>query len=121
MGQDKGKHRESGHRNPEIDTPWWISTQGGNFFTILAAVAIQFSIIFLPLVGPAGSTTPHASKNMGAWLSIILLAVLFSGVAFYSKMTRRKQDASPTPFWSPMLLLASLALLVAWATGWLQT
>ncbi len=92
----------------------------GNYLTIAAAVTFQFVLILLPLVGPAGSIAPHASKNFAAFLSVVLLALVLSGLAVFSKVKRRRIDGSPLPFLSMALTGASLFVLFALFTGLLS-
>jgi hypothetical protein len=92
----------------------------GNYLTIAAAIVLQFVVILLPLVGPAGSVAPNAAKNFAAFLSVLLLAILLSGLAVYSKMRRRQVDGSPMPLWSPVLLAVSLFILFALFAGLLS-
>lgn len=92
----------------------------GNYMTIAAAIVFQFVLILLPLVGPAGSIAPHAAKNFVSFLLVLLLAIVLSGLAVYSKLKRRQQDGSPLPYWSMALCGASLFLLFALFAGLLR-
>lgn len=115
----RDKDTGTAHVTP-VASPWWMSPAFGNYLTIAAAVAVQFSIILLPLVGPSGAVAPHAFKNAVAWLSVLVLAIVLSGLALYSKIERRRCDGSPLPLWSVGLLAVSVILLLAWMTGSLR-
>jgi hypothetical protein len=76
---------------------FWARPQTGNYLTILAAAALQFNIILLPLVGPAGVNAPHATKNFIAFLAALSFTTLISALALYSKLRRKALDQSPMP------------------------
>lgn len=117
------KRKRTGTKPVQKNDPalkWWMQPLAGNVFTIASAVVLQFSIILLPLVGPAGSAAPHATKNWLAWHAVLLTALILGGAAFYSKVQRRRIDGSRIPVMAPVLLGISLFLLVSQAAGWLR-
>lgn len=112
------KQKPAAPRQEEV--AWFFRPHVGNYLTIAAAVALQFTIILLPLVGPAGAVVPHANKNAVAWVAVAVLALLLSGTAFYSKWQRHRQDGSPVPIWSVGLCVVSTVLLLAFVSGALR-
>lgn len=101
----------------DVGTDWLQHPSTGNYLTIGGAIVLQFVIILLSLVGPAGSVAPHARQNLVAFLSVLLLAILLSALAVYSKFKRRQKDGSPVPIWSAALLAVSLFILFALLAG----
>ncbi len=99
---------------------WFVRPLVGNCLTIGAGVALQFVIILLPLVGPAGSQTVHARANAVSWLAVLALAGTLSGLAWWSKMQRRRLESGPFPWWSTGLLSLSGLFLLAFMTGLLR-
>lgn len=99
---------------------WWALPIVGNVVTIAAAIFLQFTIILLPLVGPAGAVAPHASKNVIAWHAVLFTAMGLSGLALISKLQRRTEDASRFPLLSAAMLGVTVFLLLARASGWLS-
>ncbi len=89
----------------------------GNCLTLLAAISFQFMIIMLPLVGPSGVQAPHARENFITYLGVVLLTLALSSLAFYSKMKRRRLDASSFPYISGGLTAGSLFFLTAAVLG----
>ncbi len=122
MGQakQKGEKRRPPPEAVAMETDLFSRPATGNYLTIAAAIVLQFVIILLPLVGPAGSIAPHAQKNFVAFLSVLLLAIALSALAVYSKFRRRQVDGSPMPLWSPALLVVSLFILFALFAGLLS-
>ena len=123
MGQAKRKQQKQEDGREATAEPvggGWCSPALDNYLTIVAAVAFQFVVILLPLVGPAGSATPHATQNRLAWLGVLAIALALSGLAFFSKLQRRRQDGSPFPVWSTALLAGSLFFMVAHFGGLLK-
>lgn len=95
--------------------PWWMRPTIGNLLIIGAAIALQFTIILLPLVGPAGAIAPHALINMLAWHAVLFLAMGLSGLSLWSKLKRRSQDQSPFPVLSAAILgITVFFLLMHW-------
>ena len=95
---------------------------------ILGAVAMAVGMI-LPLVGKAamgGSGSPGAGPAPTLWknlvfFSVMLMVTLLTGVlAFYSKWLRRREDHSPFPLVTAILLGLTLAILIAFTTGSLR-
>jgi hypothetical protein len=92
----------------------------GRYLTLAGAVAFQFLVILLPLVGPSGAYTSHAAQNRIAWWAVGLLALTLSGAAFYLKGVRTRGTDRPFPVWTAALLGATLFLLLAEAAGLLR-
>lgn len=99
---------------------WWALPMVGNVVTIAAAISLQFTIILLPLVGPAGAVAPHATQNRIAWHLVLFIAMGLSLLALLSKLKRRTEDASRFPLLSTAMLGVTLFLFVAQAAGWLS-
>jgi len=95
----------------------WSLPQTGNYLTIAAAVALQFTVILLPLVGPAGVMAPHAQKNFYAFLAAISFTSLLSGLALFSKIRRMSVDHSPMPKISLALCMVCLWMYYALFRG----
>jgi hypothetical protein len=120
MGKAQQKKRGGTHHKQavaEVSTWGWSHPVLGNYLTIAAAVCLQFTIILLPLVGPAGSVAPHAWKNLIAWRAMVFLTMAMSGMALYSKLQRRRQDGSRLPLISIALLGVSVFLFFAQMAG----
>ncbi len=92
----------------------------GTTLTVLAGISFQVTCILLPLVGPAGAVTPHARQNFIAFLAVLLVTLLLSVAATFSKLARREVDGSPLPLFSITLSGLSLFLLVALLLGLLK-
>lgn len=99
---------------------WFAHRLVGNFLIIGAGVTMQFVIILLPLVGPAGSQTVHARANALSWLAVLTLASALSGLAWWSKWRRRQVEQGPYPWLSTGLLSLSGLFWVAFMTGILR-
>ncbi len=124
MGQAAKKNQKQPKLPPpgnEVEVAeWWALPMVGNVITIAAAISLQFTIILLPLVGPAGAVAPHATKNSIAWHFILFVAMGLSVLALLSKLKRRTEDASRFPLLSTAMLGVTLFLFVAQAAGWLS-
>ena len=120
----KGKEKAGAASNPVAPSAealaWWMRPTMGNFLIISAAIALQFTIILLPLVGPAGAIAPHAFVNMLAWHAVLFLAMGLSGLSLWSKLKRRSQDQSPFPLLSAALLGVTVFFLLAHWMGLLR-
>ena len=99
---------------------WFMHRVVGNCLAIAAGVVMQFVIILLPLVGPAGSQTVHARANALSWLAVLALAAGLSGLAWWSKMQRRRVELGPFPWLSTGLLSLSGLFFLAFMTGILR-
>lgn len=122
MAKTQTRNGKRGEAVAEMPTgeDLFVRPATGNYLTIAAAVTFQFVIILLPLVGPAGSIAPHATKNFAAFLSVLLCSIALSGLAVYSKLKRCRIDGSPWPLWSFVLLGASIFVLFALLAGLLS-
>ena len=98
----------------------------GQVLSILFGLLFLFQCMILPLVGKAamgGSGSPGAGpaatvwKNQLFFLVMLLLTLAAGGAAFYAKWLRRQADGSPFPRTTAGLLVLTLALLLAFATG----
>ena len=114
-GTEAGNRRLAEPRTAGYVRPWV-----GNGLTVAAGVALQFTIILLPLVGPTGARTAHARLNAVSWLAVLAVALGLSLWALWTKWQRRRFDGSPFPKWSAGLVLVSCWLLVAFVFGWLR-
>ncbi len=103
---------------PKVD--WWRRPTVGNILVIGAAISLQFTIILLPLVGPAGSVAPHALQNKLAWHAVLLTCIALGLLATFSKLGRRKEDQSRFPFLSVLIVGIGVLLLILQATGALR-
>ena len=119
MGKAARKHQKKPVAAVAVEE-WWALPVVGNIVTISAAIALQFTIILLPLVGPAGAIAPHATKNVVAWHAVLFTAMGLSVLALLSKLKRRTEDASRFPLLSTAMLGATLFLFVAQAAGLLR-
>lgn len=91
----------------------------GDTLSVLAGLSFFFNCMSLPLVGPAGSRAPYASKNFSFFLGMLMLTIVLSALATFLKIARRKKDNSPFPFWSSALCGACVVLLVLLVSGML--
>lgn len=98
----------------------------GETLSTLFGLLFLFQCMILPLVGKAamgGSGSPGAGpaatvwKNQLFFLVMLLLTLAAGGAAFYAKWLRRQADGSPFPRTTAGLLVLTLALLLAFATG----
>ncbi len=119
-GKDKAGAASRPATEPAETLAWWMSPMIGNLLIIGAAIALQFTIILLPLVGPAGAIAPHAFVNMMAWHAVLFLAMGLSGLSLWSKLKRRSQDQSPFPLLSTALLGVTVFFLLAHWMGLLR-
>ena len=119
-GKDKAGAASRPATEPAETLAWWMSPMIGNLLIIGAAIALQFTIILLPLVGPAGAIAPHAFVNMMAWHAVLFLAMGLSGLSLWSKLKRRSQDQSPFPLLSAALLGVTVFFLLAHWMGLLR-
>ena len=102
------------------------SPLAGQVLSVLFGLLFLFQCMILPLVGKAamgGSGSPGAGpaatvwKNQLFFLVMLLLTLAAGGAAFYAKWLRRQADGSPFPRTTAGLLVLTLALLLAFATG----
>lgn len=100
--------------------PFWARPAVGTALAILSGLSFLFLCMLLPLVGPSGAAAPHAAMNFYAFLGVLLLCFGLAVLAVYSKLKRRRIDASPLPFNSLALCLLCLVLLVALLSGLLK-
>ncbi len=98
----------------------------GQVLAVIFGLLFLFQCMILPLVGKAamgGSGSPGAGpaatvwKNQLFFLVMLLLTLAAGGAAFYAKWLRRQADGSPFPRTTAGLLVLTLALLLAFATG----
>lgn len=120
MGRARDKQNSQGRPSTAMVEEWWALPVVGNIVTIAAAVALQFTIILLPLVGPAGAVAPHAAKNLVAWHAVLFVAMGLSVLALLSKLKRRSEDASRFPLLSSAMVVVTVFLLVARFAGLLS-
>lgn len=101
----------------------------GQVLAVAFALLFLFQCMILPLVGKAamgGSGSPGAGPAPTLWknlvfFSVMLMVTLLTGVlAFYSKWLRRREDHSPFPLVTAILLGLTLAILIAFTTGSLR-
>lgn len=92
----------------------------GTGLTIASGLSFLLLCMVLPLVGKAGVETVHYTKNLIAFLLVLLVTGALSGLAVYSKLQRRHEDGSPLPKFSMAILSLSGLLLVALLTGLLK-
>ena len=101
----------------------------GTFFTVTAGLAFLVLCMILPIVGPAamrgsgspGATTAEwATKNYMAFLGVLIICLVLSALAVWSKFARRKIDNSPLPKFSIGLFGLCVLILVALVSGLLK-
>ena len=97
--------------------PFFARDAVGDFFTLLALIGFFYLCMLLPLVGPAGATSPHAHANFVSFLVALMVAVLLASLGLMSKLQRRKFDQSPFPKISAGLI----AFMVIWVRSNLAT
>ena len=93
---------------------------------VLFGLLFLFQCMILPIVGPAAmrgsgspgaGAAPHAHWNFIAFLAMLLVTLSVGGLAYYSKMLRRKVDGSPRPYFTMGLLAVSGCMLIALLLG----
>jgi hypothetical protein len=89
----------------------------GSALTAAAGVSFFFTLMLLPLVGRAGSSSPNADKNQLGFLAVLGLTFILAVLATWVKMLRRSGDKSPIPYWSLALCVLCAALCVLLLTG----
>jgi hypothetical protein len=89
----------------------------GSVLTVASGISFFFNCMLLPLVGPAGSRVPYASKNKLAFSGALLLTFMLGVLATWSKLARRAEDQSPLPYWSLGLCAVCIVLFVLLMTG----
>lgn len=90
----------------------------GTTLAVVSGLSFFFLCMILPLVGPAGSRVDHAGQNQAVFLLVLAVTFILSALAAYSKMGRRKVDASPRPWFSFGLCgICILTLVVLLAGG----
>ncbi|MCO5044099.1 MAG: hypothetical protein J5I99_06970 [Verrucomicrobia bacterium] len=92
----------------------------GSVLTIAAGLSFFVVCMLLPLVGKAGVQTVHAQENFFAFLTALLISLLFSLAATAVKMARRRQDQSPMPYLSILLTGLNILLLISLLAGLLK-
>lgn len=92
----------------------------GDLCSFLGALTAFFLCMILPLVGRAGMATVHATQNYVTFLGVLLLAIAFSALGWWSKTRRRKSDQSPYPWVSAGLTCFYLTGLVILLMGGLK-
>lgn len=100
-----------------LESHWLFRPMAGTILTLSALLSFQFLCMILPLVGPSGAAAPHAAKNFVAFLFVLLLTMGLAALSIYSKMMRRKMDASPWPWWTIGLMGICLVIFVALFAG----
>ncbi|MEI6891073.1 MAG: hypothetical protein V5783_02775 [Pontiella sp.] len=85
-------------QNNETDIIFRPAT--GTAFAVAAGLSFFFLCMILPLVGPAGSRVEHAAQNKVAFLAVLVVTFVLAALSIFSKLGRRKADASPLPFLS---------------------
>lgn len=84
----------------------------GTGLAVASALSFFFLCMILPLVGPAGSRVEHAAQNKVAFLAVLLVTFSLAALSVFSKMGRRKIDASPLPYFSLGLSAVCILTLV---------
>lgn len=101
-------------------TPFFTRPEVGTFLTVLSGLAFLFVCMILPLVGKASVQTVHVRQNTQAFTAALVLTLLLSVAASWSKWSRRRLDQSPRPYFSLVLAGFSILLLAALALGLLS-
>ncbi|MDF7801981.1 hypothetical protein P4C99_21070 [Pontiellaceae bacterium B1224] len=99
-------------QEPNYDNDILLKPATGTALAVASGLSFFFLCMILPLVGPAGSREPHASMNKVAFLGVLLVTLALAALSAFSKMKRRKIDASPLPFFSFGLCAVCLLTLV---------
>ncbi len=84
----------------------------GTALAVASGLSFFFLCMILPLVGPAGSRVDHAAMNKVAFLGVLLITFALAALSAFSKLGRRKLDASPLPLFSFGLCAVCLLTLV---------
>ncbi len=99
----------------QLALPWV-----GSSLTVASGLAFLVVCMIIPLVGKAGAATDHYLKNWVTFFVALVITLLLSGVAIYSKRLRAKLDASPAPVFSLLIFGATSVLMVALLLGLLK-
>jgi len=89
----------------------------GNILAVASGLSFFFLCMILPLVGPAGSRVANAGQNKAVFLLVLFTTFAFAASASYSKMGRRKVDASGYPWLSLALCVLCALILVVLLMG----
>lgn len=89
----------------------------GSVLSVVSGLAFFFTLMLLPLVGPAGSRAPDADKNQLAYLGVLGLTFVLAALATGFKLMRRKLDQSPFPVWSSALCVVCIIFFILQLTG----
>jgi uncharacterized membrane protein len=87
--------------------PSWL----GGTLTILSGISFFLLCIAFPLVGPAGSRVPNATKNKAVFFAVLILTLLLSGFATRIKLQQRK-TLSQLPFPTATALLSGTCIAI---------
>lgn len=87
-------------QEPNYDNDILFKPAIGTALAVASGLSFFFLCMILPLVGPAGSRVEHAAMNKVAFLAVLLVTFALAALAAFSKMGRRRADASPLPFFS---------------------
>jgi len=101
------------NEEPEIlEMPFFTKPVVGTTLGLLAAISFYVLCMLFPLIGPAGSKMDHAGKNMGLFLGVLVLTLLFSAVAVFSKLEARKVLGGKIPYGTIGLSIVCFFILV---------
>lgn len=103
----------------EPSLPVYVRSWAGTLLTVLSGLSFLLVCMLLPLVGQAGAHTSFADQNRTTFTAYLILSILLSSAAIFSKLMRRKLDQSPLPVFSFVLCALGLLLLVALMADWL--
>jgi len=103
----------------KFDSPL-VRPMVGSTLTILSGLAFLLLAMFLPLVGKSAVKTEHYNLNFTAFICLLIITLMLSGLAVKSKMDRRKIDGSPIPLFSMIIGGLSLLLFISLILGLLK-
>ena len=95
----------------------FIEKKIASILTIFSSLSFFLMCMILPLVGPAGSSVPHSSKNNIIFLNILLITLILSLSAYLSKNFQSKKFGFPKPRLSLFLMIFSLFFLIIFLVG----
>ncbi|HMP72810.1 MAG TPA: hypothetical protein PKE55_06045 [Kiritimatiellia bacterium] len=105
---------------PVSDALHFSSPLVGSVLTILAGLSFLVLAMLLPLVGKAGAVTDHYTQNLIAFSSVLVVTLALSVAATMSKLQRRREDGSPFPYFSAIVLGFTLLFGVSLMLGLLK-
>ncbi len=85
----------------------------GSTLTVLSWLSFLILCMLLSMVGQAAAATPVAAQSRRAFAGFLLISMVLSLLAVFSKMARRAIDKSPLPYVSFGMLGLTVLLFIA--------